>query len=253
MLKRGQVTVFIVIGLLIILLVGSIFLLKAFIISEEIEKTDLAPMLSDSIKSYIESCIEQTGKKALTFVARQGGYYELPPLSEFGLPYYFYENKSRLISKKELEQQISSYINNELFFCIQNFVLFKKTGLEIEQKEIITLTKVSTDKAVFDVTFPITIKQDALAKSIAYFSESVPSRLGTIHNMTAEFMRIQEEEPDRICVSCLSNLGAKNNLRTEMNLIYNNTIQFKIIDETKPGEPFEYLFLNRYEFAKEER
>lgn len=253
MLKRGQVTIFIVISILIIFLIAGIFLVKTFLVGEELKEVDPAPMLSNSIKSYIESCIEQTGKKALTFVAQQGGYYELPPLSEFGLPYYFYENKSRLISKKELEQQISSYINNELFFCIQNFVPFKKAGLDIEQKEIIASAKISKEKVRFEVTFPVTIQQDALSKSIAYFSETVPSPLGVIYNMTAEFMRIQEEDPGRICVSCLSYLGAKNNLRTEMNLIYNNTVQFTIIDETKPQEPFEYLFLNRYEFAKEER
>ncbi len=251
MLKRGQVTIFIVVGLLIILLVAAIFLVKAFFISSELKEIDPAPILSDSVKSYIESCIEKTGKSALAFVAQQGGYYELPALAELGLPYYLYGNKSRLLSKKELEQQISSYMNNELFFCIQNFIPFKKAGLDIEQKEIATVTKVFDEKVIFDVTLPVTIKQDALSKSIAYFSETAPSRLGVIHNATAEFMRIQVKDPGRICVSCLAALGIEKDLRTRMDLINDSVIRFTIIDETIPEEPFEYLFLNKYEFTKE--
>ncbi|MEK6969751.1 MAG: hypothetical protein AABW48_04960 [Nanoarchaeota archaeon] len=252
MLKRGQVTIFMVVGILIIFLTAGIFLVKTFLVGEELKEVDPVPLLSDSVNMYIESCIEKTGKNALVFVAQQGGYYELPALAEFGLPYYLYGNKSHIISKKELEIQISSYMNNELFFCIQDFVPFKKAGLDIEQKEIITSTKVFEEKVIFDINFPITIKQNSLAKSLAHFSQTIPSKLGRIHNMSLEFVYLDEKNPESICISCLTYLGLERDLRTEINPLREGIFLFIVIDENK-GSPFEYLFLNRYEFQETEK
>lgn len=251
MLKRGQVTIFIVVGILIIFLTASIFLVKTFLVGEELKEVDPTPLLSDSVKNYIESCIEKTGRNALIFVAQQGGYYELPELSEFGLPYYLYKNKNYAVSKDKLEQELSKYVDGMLFFCIQNFIPLKKAGLDIEQKEIITATKVFDKKVVFDVIFPITIKQNSLAKSLAYFSQTIPSKLGAIHNMSLEFTNLDEKNPDSICISCLTYLGLERDLRTEINPLRDGTFLFTIIDENK-GKPFEYLFLNQYQISETE-
>src|SRR3989338_10815892 len=124
MLKRGQVTVFIIVGILIVLVTAGIFFFSKSLVEEQIaveeEKTQEASVLSLPIQNYIENCVENTAEEAIVFVSKQGGYYQLPELSDTSLllPYYFYEDQNQLISKEELERQISLYINNELFFCI---------------------------------------------------------------------------------------------------------------------------------------
>lgn len=245
--QKGQVTVFIIIGILILGGLAVIFAFRSQLIAEEVEKTEVVPLLSGSLQSYVESCIQEKGKEAVQFVAAHGGYYLLPELSDenLALPYYLYHNQSYVISKEELQKQLSLYLNNELFFCIRNFVPFQKTGLKIQQGEIAATTLLGEERVIFDVTFPIILEQDALTKTIAHFSGSVDSRLGTIHDLVTEFMLLQEKESSSYCVSCLVDLLIGNDLKAETTFIAEGVMLFTIIDE---NEPLEFLFLNQYQF-----
>lgn len=247
MKKKGQITIFIIVGIIILLAIAVILSIQSTVISKDVGEAEVAPLLSSSVENYIGTCIQKTGKEALTFVAQQGGYYQLPDLSEFDLPYYLHQNESHIITKEELERQISSYINNELFFCIKNFVPFREAGLDIQQQEVNTSTIISKNKVIFDVTFPVTVKQDTLSKSLARFSEAVPSGIGINYDLAEKFMQQQEKIPTSLCVSCLVELGIESNLRTEMDFITDGIIMFTIIDD---NTQLEYKFLNKYEFRK---
>jgi len=256
MRKRGQVTIFIILGILILIIVGSFFLIRSY--SEEkraeteAEKVQQAIQMSASIKHYIESCLDSTGKKALLFVGKHGGYYELPPQSDtfFLMPYYFYDDKSHLISKEELEKQISNYINNELFFCVKNFVVFEEQGYVIKQEEVNTSTIIAKNKVILNVNFPVTLAKGESVQNIVEFTTSINSRLGTIYDVIKELLEEQENDPTSICVSCGVVLGIEHDLRVEMSFIEEGEIMFTIIDEKVPinHEPFEYNFINKYEF-----
>ena len=256
MYKRGQVTIFIILGILILIIVGSFFLIRSYSeekrVETEAEKVQQAIQMSASVKHYIESCLDSTGKKALIFVGKHGGYYELPSQSDtfFLMPYYFYDDNSHLISKEELENQISNFINNELFFCVKNFVVFEKQGYEIEQEEVNTSTTIARYKVILNVNFPVTLAKGESVRTIVEFTTSINSRLDTIYNVVKELLEEQENDPASICVTCGVILGIENDLRVEMSFIEGGEIMFTIIDEEIPinQEPFEYNFINKYKF-----
>jgi len=244
--NKGQVTIFIIIGILALAAIAIFFGFRSELITEEIEKTEVAPLLSGSLQSYVESCIQEKGKEAIQFVSAHGGYYLLPEISHhLALPYYLYQNQSYVISQRELERQLSLYLDNELFFCIRNFAPFQKTGLKIEQGEIVTTATLNSNRVFFDVTFPITVEQDALAKTLMHFSGSIDSRIGTIHDVVTEFMQLQEKNSGSYCVSCLVNLLIEQELRVETTFVEDGIMLFTIIDD---DEILEYSFLNQYLF-----
>ena len=245
--NKGQVTIFIIIGIFALTAIAIFFGFRSELITEEIEKTEVAPLLSGSLQSYVESCIQEKGKEAIQFVSAHGGYYLLPEISHqnLALPYYLYQNQSYVISQRELERQLSLYIDNELFFCIRNFAPFQKTGLKIEQGEIATTAMLNSNRVVFDVTFPITVEQDTLAKTLLHFSGSIDSRIGTIHDIVTEFMQLQEKNSRSYCVSCLVNLLIEPTLRVEKTFVEDGIMLFTIIDD---DEMLEYSFLNQYLF-----
>jgi len=98
MFKKGQVTVFIIVGVLIAAIFLALFITKQDAAKKLQEKTSIGPILlsDDALQNYIQSCIEKTAQDALLFIGEHGGYYELPPLSNstFQLPYFFYQNKN---------------------------------------------------------------------------------------------------------------------------------------------------------------
>src|SRR3989344_969987 len=85
--KRGQVTVFIILGIIIIAIIGVTY----FVISQRAEQVKKEAIFDQSklqpLKDYVESCIEQEGLKALDLIGKQGG--DIDP----GLYQYYFDNK----------------------------------------------------------------------------------------------------------------------------------------------------------------
>ena len=244
---KGQVTIFVIVGIIILAAIATILAFRSSVIEEEVKDEEVAPILSTSIQEYVESCIQKSGEEGLLFIAQHGGYYELPTQSDpdLLLPYYLYENQSYTISKEELEKQLSLYLNDNLFFCIRNFAPFQKTGYEIKQEDVTSSAAILPERVVFDVAFPVTVTQDALSKQLIHFSRSIPSRIGIMHEVITTFMAEQEKDATALCVSCLVNPAIEADMRTEMTPVENDTIRITIVDEKMP---YEFIFLNQYLF-----
>ncbi|MFC1733401.1 hypothetical protein ACFL6I_24135 [candidate division KSB1 bacterium] len=88
--KRGQITLFIIIGVVILSALGLFLYLRGQVAEEEeFVPADIAP-----IKVFVDKCLEETAKDAILVVSLQGGYYLAPEnsLNFLGLkiPYYLY-------------------------------------------------------------------------------------------------------------------------------------------------------------------
>ena len=181
-------------------------------------------------------------------MSEHGGYYELPILADlkFYLPYYLYEKQNKMPSQWTIEQEISKYVNNELPFCLKNFDTFKEVGYDISTGEIETITTIKTDKVIFNIDFPVVMKKENKETVLRLFSAEIPIELGKFYEIIAEFMEMQENAPESICVSCLSNLASENNLRAEMYFVREGDMLFRLIDEKESNILYQYDFMNKY-------
>lgn len=257
MQKRGQVTIFVITGIVILAAAIILLLVRSTLVKEELEtQTTEGVLLSAPVKSYVESCLEKTAEDALVFVGRHGGYYELPEVYDprFSLPYYFYEDASTYPSQQEVEDHISEYVDRMLFFCTRNFVPFREQGVDVAQGEVRAKTALFDEKARVELAYPLTITRGDASTALSRFSVEIPVRAKIAHKVAGEFMVFQEENPDMICISCLVGLALDNDLRVEMYFVREREIMFTIVDEKIPvkDEPYTYSFLNRYIFAEPE-
>ena len=79
-MKRGQVTVFVIIGLVLVVAIGLVFMYKDKIITTQ-EKLGEGVALSESeqeVQVIVENCLEETAKEAIILLGYQGLYIELP-------------------------------------------------------------------------------------------------------------------------------------------------------------------------------
>jgi len=82
--KRGQISVFIIIGIIILLVFGLAFYIKSRISKPE----EIEPIIEDiptqlyPIKIFIEQCIDRTATDAINLIGESGGYTDI---SEFGI------------------------------------------------------------------------------------------------------------------------------------------------------------------------
>ena len=253
MFKRGQVSVFIILGILILLVFGSIlFLVRTFQESPLEEQSTESVFLTGTVENYIQSCVEDVSQDGIQFLGKNGGYYNLPLISNYSLPYYFIENKSTVISPEELQTELAQYINHGLFFCLHNFEVFDEQGYDIVPGEINTNTRITNESVQIDIQFPVTIARDSYQTQLTYFTASLPSRIGLIHSLTTSYLQEQELVPSSLCLSCLSILASEHGLNIEL-IHLDEDMMYRVLDQksTMNNKPYEFMFLTKYQFQGE--
>src|SRR3989344_8819969 len=74
--SKGQVTIFIIVGILLVLAITLVIFVRREIITFKPE--EIIPTEKGKVENFITSCIDQVGNDALNRVGLQGGYIELP-------------------------------------------------------------------------------------------------------------------------------------------------------------------------------
>src|SRR3989339_171763 len=115
MKKRGQLTIFIIIGIVFLAIITLFFILNK----------DLIPLTNDAdinnVFLFQENCMNQIDVQTIFKISMQGGYYDIPKQSIlYGIPYYAINGKNIMPTKEKIEEEISKAVNNQLVSCTNN-------------------------------------------------------------------------------------------------------------------------------------
>lgn len=237
--KRGQVTIFIIIAILIIA-----FAVIYFTVLNN-QKENLDTIDSDSVYYFVQSCFESTAEKIIYNVGKGGGYYFPPSKSlDSGTPIYLYYGEKYVPSKKDIEEEISHSIGGELPLCIKNFQSF--TDYEISDREISVTTEILNDTVRVKMDYPIYVSKGEATDKIEEFNAEIKVRFGTVYNSILE--EINSETEQGICISCINKIIEENNLYLEMFNYRDLGVIFVWTDKKFElnGENFEYVYANAY-------
>jgi len=233
MKKKGQVTIFIIVAIVIIAILALYFLLIK-------PPKEIQGVYTDSIYNFVEECIQETAEDAIYEIGQNGGYYMPTSLStRTGIAYYYADNKNLMPTQERVESQISAFIKENLFFCTKNFVQF--TNYNVSQGKIDVDTTITKDKVNIKVNYPITLSQGEESSRIEDFEKDVEARLGLVYNSIAEVVNSSEYG---ICLSCLYDIAEENDFYVEMLDYDENTIIVIFIDRNSEinQEDFEYVY-----------
>ena len=100
-MKRGQVTLFIIIGIVLVFIVAFIF-----IVVPKKEKTDTEKERVEII-NYIDNCLSSVSDNALFLLGKQGRIYPKSYIitNEGSIEYYYFEGKNNLVSLMNLSRK----------------------------------------------------------------------------------------------------------------------------------------------------
>ncbi|MBT4445831.1 hypothetical protein HOA92_04380 [archaeon] len=258
--RRGQVTIFIILGLFLSLIIATVILTNIDLNQEKLdsEQSDIQDSSQNiaPIKLFVESCIEDVTNQAILYIGKHGGYYNLPSESDdyLYLPYFFYISENHLLSIEEIQNQLSLYVNSELFFCTRDYSSFEKQGYHIQTGSITTTTTINQDNINFDINYPISINIEDTTQELSSFNIQTKSSLFVIYQVVEELLREQTEDPKAICLSCVVELAINNDLKVYAAFIENDQVLFRITDNITQinNQDFEFSFINIYNFENEE-
>lgn len=176
--KRGQLTLFIIIGIIIVAIAISIF----FIIKPQVQTREEQVA---TLKAYLTEITENQVHENIIRVSNQGGYAFAPMIS-FETPYYnvaywVVENKSFYPSLEEI-----SYNIDLLNFLIgQNNLSELFPNYEISQGTLESNTTILDNQVQVSVKWPITIKKDTITQKLEDFDFTYNIRLKKIYETAA--------------------------------------------------------------------
>jgi len=253
MLKRGQVTIFLVVGIIILLLSAGFFFIfskiKTAPLEVEREESQKALGIPGAVQSFVENCVEETLDPAIYLLAIQGGVIYPDEdgkilLTEHGIVNYAWLNGAKGLSTEKMQEDLASYLIEYVDFCIGNFETFTRQNILIDADydEIDAEVTIKEAAVVAELKWPLKVtlpNNDTV--EIEIFTGEVPSNLG-------KTISVVEELPfPRLNPSMLLSLPYQ-----PLIFPYDESVFIYSITEKSGEAPLTFMFAVRNDFPENE-
>lgn len=241
--KKAQLTIFIIIGILL-LLVAILFI--SYNASKEtttpIDKKIQLPYDFQPIYNHIEDCVRKEALGSLNILGIQGGYITLPEnhlATEYSnIGYSYFDGYSTLTSINDMEISLEKFIRDVLPTCV-NLSLF--SGFEFRNDNISSNVEILENEVVFDVSYGLQASKDDITHEFKDFSVNMPVRLGHIYSVLSGIVEKTLNDPDWIDMTYLSEFDLKINILPNSD----NTLVYSLTDSTGLED---YVYLSAFSY-----
>ena len=250
MMKKGQVTIFIIIILVLVIILGLVYYLQ-----DNLKLDYSTQRLSselESSRSFVYECLEETSKEAVFSISLRGGYYDLPEESTNdyspyhydslynNVPYYYHKKNKIIPNKLKIEEELSNYINDFIESCINDFYIFD--NLNITSKNNKNLVSIK-ENILISLKYPLTIKkEDIEIRDDQNYDIEVDVPLNKMVEMSSNIIFKFIEDDGSMCISCITNLALENNISISVIQRLNDDI-FILEDENYKLDNLDYKFI----------
>lgn len=194
MRDKGQATVFIIIGLVVVAGIVLFLLLRESIVAERIP-ADLRP----PYETFLD-CVEKDALKGIEILEIQGGYVELPELEAGSdympfssrlnfvgrpVPYWSYVSasgieKEKIPSKPLMERHLAKFVDGRIKEC--DLEKFSGQGFEVLLGEPDSEIEITENAVKVNLEMDVVISKGSETLNVREHSVSVRSRLGGLYD-----------------------------------------------------------------------
>lgn len=205
MKKRGQVTIFIILAIVIV--AGIVFFFAMDFSFTKSIPSDMRP-----VYDYYLSCLENEAYAGVTVMGEQGGYIKTPefvagssysPTSsqlDFfgrGVPYWIYLTGNNILKEQvptidSMEKELGEYLEEKLISC--DFSDFEKAGFAVYMEEGDVSSKINKENIEFKIDSRITIYKGDNSVIIDGHDFKMKSKLGKFYDMSLEVLDAEKKE-----------------------------------------------------------
>ncbi len=219
MQKKGQMTLLIILGIIVVASVILIYTFRANIFGSEWETQQAlslsVPDEAEELHSYIGECIEEVVEEPVRRMGQQGGYLDIPsdtigrgdhnpfsnsleifPGTDFETVYWFYiaangVQQSQIPDLETMEEVLGEYVNNNLAECLDDTEIYEENNATVGSVQ--TEVEILNDEVRFTVNYPVTIELDDFSFEFESFYQEVDMPLGEMLETAIEIMNEENE------------------------------------------------------------
>ncbi len=204
--KRGQVTIFIIIAIIII---GSVA--AYFFLIKPTAQASLPASIQPAYSSFL-SCLEDKTRTGIDILESQGGYIELPDLEPGNrympfssqldflgnpIPYWYYVSannvqKEQVPSQGEMEKALGNFISDRIREC--DYENYYSEGFEITQGEPRASVSIKSDSVDVRLAMDMTISKGEDTSIINTHKATVKSNLGSLYSSANTIYKKEQKE-----------------------------------------------------------
>ena len=227
--KKGQVTVFIILGVIIVIVALGVSFVRNENFSQrvrgEVFESVVVPEQAQGVVSFVSNCVQDLTLEGLERIGNQGGYVDFPDISprtylqvteNRRLPYWIYssDNTENIPELNEIEDELEAYVENQ-FLEECSFDNYRSAGYDIRDGVDIELDIDEEDvKISLNSELVVGIKGNVYDLG-DYVFVSVPSRLSEFYEMATQIVeRERSNSPLEFnTMNLISVLSKNDNLR----------------------------------------
>lgn len=225
--KRGQVTVFVIVALVIVGILLAIFLYP---------KTALSNQTNENPSSYLRECIEPTINNELNMILAQGGFsqpegYILVDGIKIKYLCYTSEYYSTCVNQvpllvRQVENELTRIVQTNMPTCLSQMKSdYEKRGIGVSIGNTKTNTTINSRGISIDVEAPITITKESV-QNLNGFDVTIPSKIYDLlitATSIVEFESVYGDSETTLYMQYYPNLKIEKNLLSDGSTIYKIT------------------------------
>ncbi len=202
--KRGQITIFIIVAIFLVLAFAS------YLIFKDSFKKNYVPSSLVPVETKFVYCLEEYSRTGISMLGFYGGNigkqnYEVSsrysPFSSHldflgrDIPYWFYLNpvgiqKENIPSLEKMEVDLESYLDSKIKNCVLNELYDQ--GYEIEFGTPKSFVKISEDYLDVETKIDLSVKKGEDSFVFSKFETRVPSKIGELYSISKEVYDLQK-------------------------------------------------------------
>lgn len=242
--KRAQITIFVIIGIVIVL--GIIVYVFSRSQTTLIEENNVR--MSEKERVFfetIQSCFESKVQDSLETIGAQGGYYAEPiteylSIGSYSVPFYYFFGDIYVPNRVLVEESLTQEIYFESLSCITDIdaddfdVSFHSVNVSVGDEEVTVLYDVVVYPEIRNTTSKIDFKNYPII---------VSSHLSSMHFFAHQSAWNYFLNRGDLCISCSIETATNENLLFEMNQPFDEVFEVVISDPDENAYPSYYRFL----------
>lgn len=206
---QGQITVFIILGMAMVLILGiAIVIQQRTVVEPQFKKTALQGIESSKINEFVNNCLKQVSQQGIRLIAMQGGYLNPegnPKYTELGdgwptkthyffggvtLPYLWLDKKSQLRPINDVKKMLGNYVAAEMQNCL-DFSSFEKQNYHIKKPNVQDAKAdiiFSDEFVAVNLKYPLVFERAGAKTTFEDFSASISLRLSLLYKIAEKLL-----------------------------------------------------------------
>ncbi|MDP7116598.1 MAG: hypothetical protein QF632_00430 [Candidatus Woesearchaeota archaeon] len=190
MRKQAQMTIFMIIGIIMVFMLIFVIMFANIIRDDQIGQSYRRVVLSGEeirqTKDYTDSCIKNRADALTNLLGFQGGIlfgdeYEDPSITkgDFIIPYFLHQGKAFIPNSVYLQERLSQKIQQEFYDCLDPDVL-SSVGVELIKplvEDVGSDVLITSDNILFTINTTLMVKKGSFQTVLEDFYYNSPIKL----------------------------------------------------------------------------